>query len=156
MQHDLSHYRDGLLTVHCYCPNNAINSSVSWLAQRNGDILINPDTKQNAVLSVVGRVLDNHLDCSVLGNHGNRPAEKLPSVKYHLLLGKPTDTVFADNFETTLDNLSQIEKKMASSAKYENLIVYERGVRVLRFMCSVFETRRPPLPSPSFTARLCS
>jgi hypothetical protein len=145
MEHDLSHYRDNLVTVPCYAANNALHSSVSWLAQRTGDILINTESNQNVVISVVGRVLDNRLDCTAIGNLGNRAVDKLPTAKYHLLLAKPTDTIFLDDFHTAIANLEKVEKKIGSTKNFQNLIVNDRDSRVLRFTRPVFETRSPPI-----------
>ena len=41
--------------------------------------------KQNAVISVVARVLNSRLDCTAVGNLGNRSTENLLTVKYQLL-----------------------------------------------------------------------
>ncbi|KAN0138719.1 hypothetical protein V8E53_003707, partial [Lactarius tabidus] len=145
MEHDLSHYRDNLVTVPCYAANNALYSSVSWLAQRTGDILINTESNQNTVISVVGCVLDNRLDCTAIGNLGNRAVDKLPTTKYHLLLAKPTDTIFLDDFHTAIENLEKVEKKIGSTKNFQNLIVDDCDGRILRFTCPVFETRSPPI-----------
>ncbi|KAN0137727.1 hypothetical protein V8E53_004483 [Lactarius tabidus] len=146
MEHDLSPYRDNLVNVPYYASNDALDSSVSWLAQRTGDILINTDTNQNAVLSVVGRVLDNRLDCTPLGNIGNRAMDKLPSAKYQLLLGQPSKTVFADDFKPAIENLQKIEKKIGSTKNFQHMIVNERNDHVLRFTRAVFEPRQPAIP----------
>ena len=145
MEHNLVQYREQLLREDCYAAAHNFRHSFSWLSQRTGDILIEDKSKQNAVISVVARVLDNRFDCTAAGNLGNRPLDKLPSVKFQLLLGKPTDTVFADDFNKVLDNLNQISNNAAPGEKKENLIVTECGVDVLRFTCPVFEQQRPPV-----------
>ena len=149
MEHNLVHYREQLLKENCYAAAYSFRHSFSWLSQRTGDILIEDKSKQNAIISVVARVLDNHLDCTAVGNLGNRPPDKLPSVKFQILLGKPTGTVFADDFATVLDNLEQISNDTTPGEKKENLIVTERGVNVLRFTRPVFERRQPPVPGTS-------
>ncbi|KAN0141070.1 hypothetical protein V8E53_000826, partial [Lactarius tabidus] len=151
MQHNLSRYRDQLLTVDCHGASKTFTSSVSWLPQRTGNILVDSKTNQNAVISVVGRVLDNRLDCSSLGNHGKRPPAKFPTAKFHLLLGKPTKTIFADDFDITMKNLENIQDNIGSTKNHQNLVVCERGDHALRFTRSVFETRQPPIPGTSLT-----
>ena len=155
MEHNLQRYREQLLCENCYAAAHSFRHSFSWLSQRTGDVLIEEKTKQNAIISLVARVLDNRLDCTAVGNLGNRPVDKLPSVKFQLLLGKPTDTVFADDFDTVLENLEQISNDAAPGKKKENLIVTERGVNVIRFTRPVFEPRRPPVPG-SVTRHLLS
>lgn len=149
MEHNLVQYREQLLREDCYAAAHNFRHFFSWLSQRTGDILIEDKSKQNAVISVVACVLDNRFDCTAVGNLGNRPPDKLPSVKFQLLLGKPTDTVFADDFDKVLDNLNQISNDAAPGEKKENLIVEERGVDVLRFTRPVFEQRRPPVRGTS-------
>ncbi|KAN0130933.1 hypothetical protein V8E53_011311 [Lactarius tabidus] len=146
MQHNLSRYRDQLLTVDCHGASKTFTSSVSWLPQRTGNILVDLKTNQNAVISVVGCVLDNRLDCSSLGNHGKRPPAKFPTAKFHLLLGKPTKTIFADDFDIMMKNLENIQDNIGSTKNHQNLVVCERGDHALRFTRSVFETRQPPIP----------
>lgn len=146
MEHHLVRYRDQLLNANCYAAADSFCTSFSWHSQRNGNILIDNKTKQNGVVSVVARVLDNRLDCTAVGNLGNRPVSNLPSAKYQILLGKPTDTVFADDFTKVLENLEKLQNIAAPDKKKENLIVTERGIDVVRFTRPVFEQRRPPLP----------
>ena len=75
-----------------------------WYSQRTGQILVKTKSKQNAVLAVIGRVLENCLDCSAWGNFGKREWEKLVKAKYHLLLGKPDNMDFAMDFDMPWTN----------------------------------------------------
>ena len=86
MEHNLTCYHDQLLTENFYAAAHTFSASFTWHLQRNGDVLINRKTKQNAVVSVVAHVLESRLDCTAVGNLGNRSAENLLTVKYQLLL----------------------------------------------------------------------
>ena len=86
MELNLTRYHDQLLTENFYAAARTFSASFTWHSQRNGDVLINRKTKQNAIVSVVARVLESRLDCTAMGNLGNRSAENLLTVKYQLLL----------------------------------------------------------------------
>ena len=61
-------------------------------------------------------------------------------------MGKPTNTVFANDFTIVLENLERIQNKAAPDKKKEHLIVSERGVDVICFTRPVFELQRPSVP----------
>lgn len=145
MENDLHCLRDRLLNSSAYAANVNFPDPFSWHSQRTGQILVKKKTKQNAVIAVVGRVLENRLHCSAQGNFGNREGEKLAKAKYHLLLGKPDKTVFATDFETALHKLHGLQNSIATWPERENFIVRDNQQTVLRFTRAIFEERRPAI-----------
>jgi hypothetical protein len=145
MELNRSPSRTRLLRSSAYTAGETCRNTFTWHSQRTGDILIKTTTKENAVLAVVGRVLESRLDCSATGNFQNRDWETLAKAKYHLLLGKPDDTVFADDFNIALENLANFQTLIATSNDRENFIVRERQQRALRFTRDIFRERRPAI-----------
>ena len=141
MEQDLNNCREKLLKLSAYAASENFPNS-SWFSQRTGQILIKTKSKQNAILAVVGRVLENRLDCSACGNFGKRDREQLAKAKYQFLLGKPEKTVFAADFETALHNFCQIQDTIAIWLEQEHFLVRDNQQTVLRFTRSIFKQRR--------------
>lgn len=152
MHHNLLRYRDILLQENGYGAAAQFSSTYSWHALKTGDVLINSHNKQNAVVSIVGRVLENRLDCTPSGNFADRSFDKLATAKFQLLLGKPDDTIFTTDFDTAMQHLVELQQKISPGKPGQNLIVFERDKKVLRFTRPVFDVRQPPLSGLS----LCS
>lgn len=145
MKHNLQRYHDILLHENGYGAATQFSSSYAWHPLKTGDVLIDTRNKQNAVISVVSRVLENRLDCTPSGNFSDRPFDKLATSKYHLLLGVPEDTVFAADYDIAMQNLESVQQKIAPGKVGQNLIVLERDKKVLRFTRPVFEPHHPQL-----------
>lgn len=143
MDHDLTIPRAKLLKSKAYTANNHCCSAFLWHSQKNGDILIDKLSNANAVLAVVGEVLENRLDCSPSGNYHERKGQTLEKSKFELLLGKPMKTPFADDFDTTIKNLTSFQNLIAVWPDRENLICFDKRQRSLRFTREIFEERRP-------------
>ena len=143
MEHDLTVPRARLLKSKAYTANSNCNSAFSWHTQKNGDILIDKTSNANAVLAVVGEVLENRLDCTPSGNYHEWDRQTLAKSKYHLLLGKPMKTPFADDFDAAIKNLTSFQNAIAVWPDRENLIVFDKRQRALRFTREIFEERHP-------------
>ena len=145
MEHDLQPRRTRLLKSNSYVASPGCKNSVTWYREKAGNVLIEPNTKTNAVLAVIGEILENRLDCDGHGNFRKRVfqtgIETLDKAKYQLLLGKPNDTPFAADFDVAVDTLSYMQGKIATAADRENLIIRERQEKTLRFTREIFETR---------------
>ena len=145
MENDLNTCRERLLKSGAYAASPTFADTFSWHSQRTGQILVKKKTKQNAVLAVVGQVLENRFDCSAKGNFGNRDGEKLTKAKYQLLLGKPEKTVFATDFDTAMEKLRGLQDTIATWPEREHFIVRDNQQAVFRFTQTVFEQRRPAI-----------
>lgn len=145
MQTDLNTCREKLLKSTVYAASPIFADTFSWHSQRTGQVLVKTKNKQNAVLAVVGRVLENRCDCSAKGNFDNRTWEKLAKAKYQFLLGKPQNTVFAGDFDTALKKLNGLQNTIATWPERENFIVRDNQETVLRFTRTIFEQRRPTI-----------
>ncbi|KAN0130405.1 hypothetical protein V8E53_011806 [Lactarius tabidus] len=143
MEHDLTISRAKLLKLNAYTANNNCHSAVSWHSQKTGNILINSLSSANAVLAVVGEVLENCLDCSASGNYHKYNGQSLSKAKYQLLLGKPTKSPFSDDFNSAIKNLSGIQSAIAVWPDWENLIITDKQQKTLRFTQEIFEERHP-------------
>ena len=145
MEHDLVPRRTRLLKSNSYVASPGCKTSVTWYKQKAGHVLIDPESRTNAVLAVVGKVLESRLDCDGHGNFRKRVfqdgVEMLDKAKYQLLLGKPNDTPFADDFDVAIDTLSAMQANTAIGVDRQNLIIRERQEKSLRFTREIFEPR---------------
>ena len=145
MHHNLRPYHELLTHQTGYGAASDLATSFTWHRQKTGDVLINSRNKQNAIISVVGRVIENRLDCTPSGNFSDRSFEKLATAKFQLHLEKPDDTIFTSDFDTAMHNLESLQQKLAPGKTGQNLVVLERDEKVLRFTRPVFEVRQPRL-----------
>lgn len=103
---------------------------MAWYKEKSGNVLIEANTKRNAVLAIVGKVLKNHLDCDGHGNFRKwvfqTGLETLKKAKYQVLLGRPNDTPFAEDFDIAVETLSSLQGNIAVSLDHENFIIKER------------------------------
>jgi hypothetical protein len=82
------------------------------------------------------------LDCSAIGNYHEREGQTLEKSKFQLLLGKPTKTPFADDFDLAIKTLTGMQSAKAVWPDRENLIVTDKQQKTLRFTRAIFEERR--------------
>ena len=68
MEHDLLPRQTQLLNSDSYVANTTFRNVFTWYSQKTGNILIEKQSKKNAILAVVGKVLENRMDCE---GHGN-------------------------------------------------------------------------------------
>ena len=125
MHHILLRYQDILLQENGYSATAQFSSTYFWHALKTGNVLIDSCNKQNAVISIVGHVLENHLDCTPSSNFADRSFDKLAMAKFQLLLGKPDDTIFAADFNTAMQHLVELQQKISPGKPGQNLIVFE-------------------------------
>ena len=145
MEHDLNPRRTRLLNSNSYVASAGCKKNVVWYSEKAGHVLIESDTKKNAVLAIVGKVEENRLDCDGHGNFRKRifqtGCETLDKAKYQLMLGKPMDTLFADDFDIVVDTVSSLQGNIAEGGTRENFILKECQERFLRFTRGIFEPR---------------
>lgn len=67
MAPELALHRQNLLKSNSYSGNDHLHSDFVWQSQKMGHILINETTNENAVLAVVGQVLEKGLQCASSG-----------------------------------------------------------------------------------------
>ena len=75
-------------------------------------------------------------------NTSKRKYGGLETAKYHLYLGRPDRTPFADDFDKSVTNLEKNQEKIESCAKRLNLIVQDGPDKHLRFTQNVFKKRK--------------
>lgn len=145
MDHDLHPRRTRLLKSNSYVASTGCKNSIAWYTEKSGNVLIEVDTKRNAVLAIVGKVLEKWLDCDGHGNFRKRVfqtgLETLKKAKYQVLLGRPDDTPFTEDFDIAVETLSSLQGNIAVSPDRENFIIKERRERSLRFTRGIFEPR---------------
>ena len=95
------------------------------------------------VAVVIARALEHNLFCGPSGHYFGKTAKfgDLASAKFQLLLGRPTGTVFAIDYDKVLENVAKLQSQIASTQDRRNFIMSDRGIRNLRFARKVFEER---------------
>ena len=143
MEHNLNPCHTHLLNSNSYVASSGCKNFVAWYMEKVGHVLIEPDTKKNAVLAIVGKVLENCLDCNRHGNFRKQNFQSgcktMDKAKYQVMLGKPDNTPFADNFNIAVDTLATLQDKIAHGPDCKNLIIKEQQVRMLCFMRGIFK-----------------
>jgi hypothetical protein len=146
MEHNLPLYRSKLLLSDSYAARPSFLPTLTWGSEKVGHVLITQETGVTAILSVVGRVLEKGLDCSPRGTFFHKGLYGgLETAKFRLYLGKPTGTLFADDFDKTIAGLRKVQDEIASTLKHLNFIVIDGQETQLRFTRNVFEEREHTL-----------
>ncbi|KAI9442782.1 hypothetical protein BJY52DRAFT_1420965 [Lactarius psammicola] len=78
---------------------------LEWQPGSGGHVLAHEDTRVHALRSLVGRVLEYRFACGPSGNYRNTNYGSLATAKYQSFLGKPVQTLFADDFNKVIGNL---------------------------------------------------
>jgi hypothetical protein len=141
MKHNLAVNRNELLSVESYGASPVFLQGIAWEEEKSGDVLVNKASDVNAVVSVVGRVSEHGLYVGPDGTFVNRQYGTLSAAKFLMLLAKPNDTVFASDFDKTISNLEKVQKQIAKTPHSENLVVWDGGMKKLRFTRNVFNER---------------
>lgn len=141
MEEDLVSHQATLHLLPYYGAHPDFVAGVGWRLGKNGHVLFDKKSKIAAVSTVVGRVLEYKLNCGPSGNYINSEYGSLQTAKYELHLEKPTETLFASDFDTVLKNLMSLQDLVAGTDDRRNLIVKEGEDFHLRFATKVFEKR---------------
>jgi len=145
MEHDLPLYRSNIMLSPSFGASPPFLSHLGWRPERTGDVLVNKSTNKNAVVCVIGRILERRLDCGPTGNFVKGRFGGLETAKFHCLLEKPVGTPFADDFDKSISNLDKVQGIIASSANKTNFIVVDGQHKNLRFTKQIFEKRERAL-----------
>lgn len=152
MKHDLNNYRADIVKYDSYVASDSFPSTFKWHRGNKGHILIHKESNQNAVVSVVGKILEDNFNCSAIGNftNSNRSYDTLQSAKFQLMLEKPEKTPFETDFSTAIRKLTELQNLTAVTKERRNLILEDGAETHLRFSKNVFEERRVKLPGSSY------
>ena len=105
-------------------------------------------TGENAVASVVSWVQERRLDCGPIGNFQKGRYGGLQTAKFHLLLGKPTRTLFVDDFEKALTTFNKIQIDIASTQNRVNFLIVDGRKKHLHFTHNMFDKREDEINGP--------
>lgn len=141
MTNNLVTHCESLLKSNSYGGNPHFQTAFTWQSQKLGHVLVNKSTNENAVLAVIGQVIEKGLQCSSSGNYHNCENETLEKAKFQLFLGKPVKTIFADDFDMTIKKLASFQTDMALYPCRENFIMPNGRQKTLRFTHNVFEKK---------------
>jgi hypothetical protein len=143
MPDPLNTYRARLLQNTSYIPGPAFVDKLRWDNEDSGHVLVDGNTNSHLVAIVVGRVSENKLNCGPAGNYLGSDAEfaNLATAKFQLLLGKPFKTPFETDFDKALNNLTDLQSKVAATQDLRHFIVSDGGNQNLRFGRKIFEKR---------------
>src|SRR5258708_1913912 len=93
-------HRDSMHSLKNYVAAATFLSNVGWGQEGSSNMLKNKVDKEDAVLIVVGKVVDNRLFCRPQGNWAtNNQYGSLKAAKFTFTLGRPDEEVFANNFD---------------------------------------------------------
>ena len=145
MEHNLPLYRANIIQSPSYAACPGFIPALGWRTDKAGHVLVNKSSNENAVVSVIGRVLELRLDCGPTGNFIKGRFGGLQTAKYHCLLEKPDKTPFANDFDNSLSNFERVQSDIASTANKNNFIVVDGQQKHLRFTKYVFEKRERAL-----------
>ena len=100
-------------------------------------------TNEDAVLILVGKVLDDRLFCGPSGNWSpNNTFGGLRTAKYNFTLGLPDEDAFTSDFTSAFKTLGTLQNNIASTPHRLHFLLGEgEQFSTLRFATPVFEKR---------------
>lgn len=100
-------------------------------------------TNEDAVLILVGKVLDDRLFCGPSGNWSpNNTFGGLRTAKYNFTLGLPDEDAFTNDFTSAFKTLGTLQNNIASTPHRLHFLLGEgEQFSTLRFATPVFEKR---------------
>ena len=111
-----SEHHATIIALENYVPTADFLSSVGWAQDGSAKMLKNKSDREDAVLIVIGNVINSHLFCGLSGNwsSGNQYGN-LNSAKYSFSIGQPDDKVFAKDFNITFKNLGKLQSTVTTT-----------------------------------------
>ena len=116
-------------------------SNVGWGQEGSSNMLKNKVDKEDAILIVVRKVVDNCLFCGPQGNWAtNNQYGSLKAAKFTFTLGRPDEEVFANDFDSAYKVLGKIQANIVSTPHHEHLLLGEGELfKSIRFTTPVFK-----------------
>ena len=136
-------HRDSLHGLANYVTTATFLTKVGWKQDGYAHMVKEKFTNEDAVLILVGKVLDDHLFCGPSGNWSpNNTFGGLKTAKYNFTLGQPDENVFTEDFTFTFKALGALQNNiMSTSHRLHFLLGKGEQFHTLRFATPVFEKR---------------
>lgn len=140
---DAAEHHRYLQTLPTYAANADCLKHVAWTQDGSSHILANKSDKSDAVLIVVGRVVNDRVFCGPAGNWSSKNSfGSLKTARYQFTISAGEADLLAADFEAAFKMLSKIQGAIAFSPKREHLLVGENEkFHNIRFSTNVFEAR---------------
>ncbi|KAF8264890.1 hypothetical protein EI94DRAFT_1467953, partial [Lactarius quietus] len=101
--------------------------------------LVEKSSKNNALVSMVGHVIEHHHNCRPTGNFVTGKFRSLEKAKFQLQLTKPNGMPFAKDHNASLNALKNLQNQAATTSDRHNLIVMDGKNENVRFTRDIFE-----------------
>jgi len=136
-------HRDSLHGLANYVAAATFLSKVGWKQDGYAHMVKEKTTNEDAVLILVGKVLDDRLFCGPSGNWSpNNTFGGLRTAKYNFTLGLPDEDAFTSDFTSAFKTLGTLQNNIASTPHRLHFLLGEgEQFSTLRFATPVFEKR---------------
>jgi hypothetical protein len=141
MVHNLESYRSDLLLTESYAASAGFLAGLGWQVENSGRVVVNKEGNADAVMIVVGEVIDHRLLVGPNGNYSSDAFGDFSTAKFLFHLGKLTKTPFEQDFEKAMQNFDKIQAQVSASTNRVNFIVADVQSRTLRFTRNIFIKR---------------
>ncbi|KAF8258946.1 hypothetical protein EI94DRAFT_1690985 [Lactarius quietus] len=119
-------------------------------------ILVEKSSKNNALLSIVGHVVEQHLDCGPTGNYITGEFRSLEKAKYQLQLTKLMGTPFVKDYDIALNTSKNMQGQVAATGDRRNFIIADSKNENFRFTKDVFKKKSASLTHAQYNMCSCS
>jgi hypothetical protein len=132
-------HREKNMQMSAYTPTGSFLSVVAWKRQNAANNLVYKSTGEETVCVAIGIAVDYRLNCGPSGSFNPGFETPLQKSKFQFTLGRPDNTVFANDYDKTVANLRKVQQVIASTVSQKNLIIEEnRNEANLRFSVPMF------------------
>jgi hypothetical protein len=114
-----------------------------WSQDRLANVLVDKQTKELAILIVVGKVVHDHVYCGPSRNWSIRNSYRsLKEAKCQLTICRPDKEVFAMDFDNAFKTIGKVQSTIASSQDRRNLLISKSElINNICFSAPLFEQR---------------
>jgi hypothetical protein len=143
MAFDSVAHRDQLRLLPNYAANVLVASQYGWKQEGSGLVAVDKPAGDDAVLVVVGKIVNSKYKCGPAGNYNPKYDRDSPlsKAKFQLVLGVPNDPVFSDDFNKAFDNLIRLQNSVAHTTDKRFLATLEGHIRNISISAKMFEER---------------
>lgn len=147
MVHNFEMLHSHLMLTATYMASPGFLNGIGWQVKNSGHVVVNKESSEDCVITVVGKMIDYCYFISPQGNYSSEEFGDFSTAKYLFHLEKASDTPFEQDFDKALQNFKKIQVQVAGTPNWVNFMVSKGQTCMLQFMCNVFKKR---VSTPSF------
>ncbi|KAF8124055.1 hypothetical protein EV363DRAFT_1454834 [Boletus edulis] len=127
-----------------YVASPELPSLLQWQPAEAGHSLVWKTTKEPFIGVGVVQVYNYKLNCAPNGNFINLDVGKYVKSKFQFFSGRPSDSLFSDDFSKMFANLEKLQHEIAMTKSHRDMLSVDASGKMMRFAKAIFVERDKP------------